>query len=128
MTWAGASMQPKKTQTPSPGTFAGPQSSRRCQASVRFSRTLQVQGLMPRVSGAFLDVSGGTVCRGQRQWDSKGRTGKGRGPECVSFLSAKDTVSEARPASLGSDFPPRGPGGAAPALSPPQFRAAPRAE
>lgn len=47
MTWAGASLRPKKTQTHSPGIGKGSPSSRRCRASVRSPRMLPVQSLVP---------------------------------------------------------------------------------
>lgn len=54
MTWAGALMQPKKIQAPSPGTCATRTLSEGAWQSVRFFGRSGSQCLMWRVSGAFL--------------------------------------------------------------------------
>lgn len=96
MAWAGALMQPKKTQTPLPWDPGGPALFPKVpgKASGSFGRSGS-KCLKRRVSGAFLRCLG-TVWRGQ------GPAGPlGRGLDCVLFLGARDTVAGARPASLG---------------------------
>ena len=76
MTWAGASVRSKKTQTRSPGTRAASLSFRRCQPSVRSPRALLAQSPVPRVSGAFLDVWGQL---GESRGGGTAREEQGRG-------------------------------------------------
>ncbi|XFF83271.1 hypothetical protein AB1E18_009490 [Capra hircus] len=80
-------------------------------AKCRVPRALLARTPVPRVSGAVLAVwgqSGESRGRGR----AAGRRGKsmetGREPACASPLRAKDTVSEARLASQGRTFRPRG--------------------
>lgn len=106
MTWAGALMQPKKIQTPSPGTCATRTLSEGAWQSVRFFRTLRVP--VPYVEGLWRlpSSSGDTLA-----WPGQRPAGPlRRAPDCASFLGARDTVVEARPAFLRIRLPAPGAG------------------
>lgn len=96
MAWAGALMQPKKTQTPSLGTRAAPRSFRRCLA----------RRPVPSDAPGPSALSGGSLAPSFAVWQQSGgvrdrRDRSGEGSTAPRSSVPGTPSREARPASLG---------------------------